>query len=440
MGLLHANSAETPTPVSLVNEMLNRLPPEIWQDTSKKFLDPACGRGIFGLCILQRLFSGLQSVIPDDQERLNHILREQIFLCDISVVMCLKADAAFKRVIKAAGLVNPGVHIYNKNSLEYKFTMKFDVVIGNPPYKAGLHLKFMEQSLRVLLTNNGHFLFIHPAEWLVSKRALTSSKRKFYKKIRDYLMETAHVDIHFVDNTFGEGAKLFVPLTITHVELASVLDSDRQHSYFFCDSRTISYGKTALKPMTGPIRIDSLHNVSRWTSAGDIELAFCKRVCDVIKIEGSWEGKLGRHVGDHYVSLSVIAGDGNTDLLYLDGVQRKISNMFSLVNKTTTDVLGVPCVAAPRGGPGSQGSVKPFISFGSDRQAQNALDFICRTKFMRAYLAIIKIDQHAADSLMDEIPWLDWDISWNDELLSKHFGLTVDEILLIDEIIQKITV
>jgi hypothetical protein len=192
--------------------------------------------------------------------------------------------------------------------------------------------------------------------------------------------------------------------------------------------------------MTGPIWIDSLHNVSRWTSAGDIELAFYRQVRDVIKIEGSWKEKLGRRAGNHYVSLSAIAADGCTDLLYLDGVQRNILNMFSLVNKTTTDVLGVPCIAAPRGGPGSQGSVKPFISFSSSRQAKNALDFICRTKFMRAYLAIIKIDQHAADSLMDEIPWLNWEISWNDELLAKHFGLTTNEILLIDEIIQKITV
>lgn len=437
MDLLKADSAETQTPVKLVNEMLDELRTKIWQDNTKTFLDPACGRGVFGLCILQRLFDGLQLVIPDEQERLNHILRNQIFLCDISEVMYTKVAAAFARAIKAAGLVNPGINIYNENSLEHKFNMKFDVVVGNPPYKAGSHLKFMEHALEEQCIEGGHLVFIHPAEWLVQKRAFTSPKRKLYKQLRDRLMMTAQTDIHFVDNTFGDGAKLFVPLSITHVKIGRQPASGGNT---FCDSRTTSYGSTPLQPMTGVQAVASLHNISRWTAHGDVEQLFISRVRERMKEGGAWEEQMSRQIGDHYVSLSAIAGDGTTDLVYLDGIRRKIPNMFSLVNKTTTDVLGSPCIAAARGGPGSCGSTKPFVSFSSREQAQHALDFICRTKFMRAYIAIIKIDQHAADALMDEIPWLDWTHEWSDDRLAQHFGLSVAERDLIDEILGKITV
>lgn len=40
--------------------------------------------------------------------------------------------------------------------------MKFDVCIGNPPYKSGLHLKILEQTVK----HADNVVFIHPAKWL----------------------------------------------------------------------------------------------------------------------------------------------------------------------------------------------------------------------------------------------------------------------------------
>ena len=42
------------TPPELVEEMLDRLPPEVWQDPSKTFLDPACGTGNFLVAVVRR--------------------------------------------------------------------------------------------------------------------------------------------------------------------------------------------------------------------------------------------------------------------------------------------------------------------------------------------------------------------------------------------------
>ena len=46
-------TAEVFTPPSLVNEMLDKLPPEVWQP-EKTWCDPACGNGNMLLEVLRR--------------------------------------------------------------------------------------------------------------------------------------------------------------------------------------------------------------------------------------------------------------------------------------------------------------------------------------------------------------------------------------------------
>lgn len=43
------------TPPELVKEMLDQLPPEVWTDTTKTFLDNSCGNGNFLVAVLERL-------------------------------------------------------------------------------------------------------------------------------------------------------------------------------------------------------------------------------------------------------------------------------------------------------------------------------------------------------------------------------------------------
>ena len=43
------------TPPELVQELLDQLPKEVWQDTTKTFLDNSCGNGNFLVAVLERL-------------------------------------------------------------------------------------------------------------------------------------------------------------------------------------------------------------------------------------------------------------------------------------------------------------------------------------------------------------------------------------------------
>tara|TARA_R110002060_G_scaffold31841_7_gene42482 strand:+ start:454 stop:867 length:414 start_codon:yes stop_codon:yes gene_type:complete len=48
------NLGEVFTPGWLVNEMLDQLPPELWDDPSTTYIDPACGNGNILLRVVRR--------------------------------------------------------------------------------------------------------------------------------------------------------------------------------------------------------------------------------------------------------------------------------------------------------------------------------------------------------------------------------------------------
>ncbi len=67
------------TPPELVNEILDKLPADIWKDPTKTWLDNSCGAGAFLVEVKHRLMQGLTEWEPDAQKREAHILENQIF-------------------------------------------------------------------------------------------------------------------------------------------------------------------------------------------------------------------------------------------------------------------------------------------------------------------------------------------------------------------------
>jgi len=70
------------TPPELINEMLNQLPREIWEDKDKTWFDPCAGKGNFPILIIKRLFVHLQEHIVDEEERLKHIIENQLYMAE----------------------------------------------------------------------------------------------------------------------------------------------------------------------------------------------------------------------------------------------------------------------------------------------------------------------------------------------------------------------
>jgi hypothetical protein len=72
--LANLSNDEVFTPPTVVNDMLDLLPVELWSNPKITFLDPVSKSGVFLREITKRLDKGLENVIPDKQERINHIL------------------------------------------------------------------------------------------------------------------------------------------------------------------------------------------------------------------------------------------------------------------------------------------------------------------------------------------------------------------------------
>ena len=76
--LANLSNDEVFTPPEVANQMLDMLPQELFSDPNTTFLDPACKSGVFLREIAKRLIVGLETIIPDLQERLDHIFKKQL--------------------------------------------------------------------------------------------------------------------------------------------------------------------------------------------------------------------------------------------------------------------------------------------------------------------------------------------------------------------------
>lgn len=183
-----SGSSQT-TPKSLVDEILDNIDEKTWSNKNIKILDPVCGIGMFYLCCLERFFYGLEKEVPDKRERLLHIIENQLYAIDIDESQIRK----LKKSISLLGLYNLPNTSYNisiDNSLNYDWQkMKFDYILGNPPYQKGKDKKFYQKFISKYLkclSDNGELIFINPAT--------------FFNKDANKILETSPEFIVFKDS------------------------------------------------------------------------------------------------------------------------------------------------------------------------------------------------------------------------------------------------
>lgn len=179
--LANLSNDEVFTPPDVVNQMLDRLPEQLWSDPNAKFLDPVSKSGVFLREIAKRLIKGLETQIPDLQTRLNHIFSQQLYgiaITELTALLsrrslycakkangeysictvfeteegnifkpkaehkwengkcseCGAAQAVYDRFDHQENHAYAFIHQQARTELGLE-TMKFDVIIGNPPYQ-----------------------------------------------------------------------------------------------------------------------------------------------------------------------------------------------------------------------------------------------------------------------------------------------------------------
>ena len=242
--LANLSNDEVFTSPAVVNRMLDTLPEALWSNPNAKFLDPVTKSGVFLREIAKRLMKGLETVIPDPQERLDHILGQQLYgiaITQLTALMARRTLYCSKDTTELAHCLtdifaqqgNPDGNIYfapcehtfvkgkcsycgaterefgteQRTALEqhaYLFIhnknpykeMQFDVIIGNPPYQMSdgsggssdsavpIYNKFVEQAI---MLNPRYLCMIIPSKWMVGGRGL--------KKFRENMVENKKIKI-----------------------------------------------------------------------------------------------------------------------------------------------------------------------------------------------------------------------------------------------------
>jgi len=186
------NNAEVPTPVKLVDEMLDRIPIEFWREENKVF-EPCCGKGNFVLGIFYRFYDELEDKYPEPYERCKAIVEECLYYADLTQLNIFITTEILKCEIQSrCGECDFDVWMFNSHvgdtlmlDIGEKWGVDgFDGVIGNPPYNSHgdtgtgntIWQHFTRKSLDEWLSNDGYLVFVHPPGW----RKPNTKKGKFY--------------------------------------------------------------------------------------------------------------------------------------------------------------------------------------------------------------------------------------------------------------------
>uniref|UniRef100_A0A6C0EUV3 site-specific DNA-methyltransferase (adenine-specific) n=1 Tax=viral metagenome TaxID=1070528 RepID=A0A6C0EUV3_9ZZZZ len=202
--------AEVPTPIKLVDEMLNTISEEFWK-TPKKVFEPCCGKGNFVLGIFDKFYKGLKEMYPDEIERCRVIMTECIYYADLTALNVFITTEIMKCHVQSyCGLdeLDYEFNFHTGNTLELNIEDKwhitnFDAVIGNPPYQDAnatgdnkLYLEFIKYSLSIL-KKNGYLLFVTPTN---IKNYITNKDKN--RKYIDNFYEILYLSLNTANRHF----------------------------------------------------------------------------------------------------------------------------------------------------------------------------------------------------------------------------------------------
>ncbi len=481
--LANLSNDEVFTPPNLANEMLDLLPVELWINPNTTFLDPVTKSGVFLREIAKRLMKGLENQIPDKQQRINHIFTKQLFgiaiteltsllsrrsvycsktangkysICDTftdeqgnirfermqhtwengKCAFCGANQAEYDREDTLETYAYNFIHIENPEEI---FNMKFDVIVGNPPYQlsdggfgksaAPLYNKFVQQAKKL---NPRYLTMIIPSRWFAGGKGLDDFRKEMLsdnrmKKIVDF--ENAADCFPGVDIAGGICYFLWDKDYKGDCDVVNVVNGNESYSIrslnefstFIRNSnavpiirKVLSFKEKTMNTIVSSRKPFGIPTNGRPQKSGDIILRWQNGegpynrndITTGIEIIEAWK------VITSYVGYDHAGNPGR------DG-KRKV---FSKI-----DILppGTICTE----------TYLVIGSFNSETEAKNLVIYM-KSKFFRFLVSQFMYSHHITKDSYQFVPIQDFSGPWSDEKLYKKYGLTEDETAFIDSMIR----
>lgn len=486
--IANLSNDEVFTPPKIANAVLDLLPKEIWCDPTLRWLDPGCKTGIFPREITKRLMAGLADAIPDESIRLQHILTNMIFAIAITeltgmmarrTLYCSKdATSEFSAVRfekKSGNIWNERVeHNFDRNrcdecggsrdqlettgrdnyaygfihsdgqsKIEKEMNMKFDVIVGNPPYQMDaesgnrtmpLYNLFVDEAKKL---NPRYISFVIPSRWMAGGLGLGEFRTAM---LSDRRIRT------IVD--FPKASEVFPGVEIKGGVCYFLWDRDQPGD---CSVTTVRGGE-----VQGPIdrtlgefdvfvrdgrALTILHKIIKKNESALSEIMSARTAFGVLS-NFSGHSRAKRRGDVRYYATSprgrieawIARSEATTNRDSIDCWKAMVPKAGSDGGQTLPDiVLGQPWIAEP---PSICTQSFLFVCADSREEAESITSYY-RTRFLRFLVALRKITQDTTRESYTWVPQQSWDRTWTDAELYRKYGITKDEQRYIETMIKE---
>ncbi len=482
--LANLSNDEVFTPPTLVNNILDLLPNNIWQDRTITFLDPVAKSGVFLREITKRLMTGLEKEIPNKQQRINHIYKKQIFGIGITELTALlsrrsvycsktangkysicedfeneQGNIVYERIehswqngkckycgaseevySKGESLETHAYQFIHAKNPEELFDMKFDVIIGNPPYQLSdgggtgssakpIYNKFIAQAKKL---NPRYLSMIVPARWYSGGKGLDEFRGQMLNDSRiRQLVDYVDSRDCFPGVDIAGGVCYFL--------------WDRSHKGQ-CKIQTINKGKTS----TATRSLNEFSTFIRDNLSVDIikkiknnSNSFMNDIVSSRKPFGL-ESSI-RPIKGGNLTLITSAGNGTISFEKITNGQPLINKWKVLLSKASNDHGGQPDKEGKRKifsrievmPPGTVCTESYLVigPFESKLEAINIVAYL-KTKLCRFLVSTILLTQNITKGKFIFVPKLDMHELWTDEKLYKKYGINDKEVAFINSMIR----
>jgi site-specific DNA-methyltransferase (adenine-specific) len=482
--LANLSNDEVFTPPILVNQILDILPVELWSNRDAKFLDPVSKSGVFLREIAKRLMVGLEKQIPDKQERINHIYKHQLYGIAITELTSLlsrrsvycsktangkysvcetfdneKGNIIFDRIKhnwqngkctycgasqevydRDDALETHSYQFIHTENPEKLFNMKFDVIVGNPPYQLNdgggmgtsatpIYQKFVQQAKKL---NPRYLSMIIPSRWFAGGKGLDEFREEMLNdnrisKIVDFFDSTECFP--GVDISGGVCFFLWEKEYSGICEVTSILK----------EKRSIMERPLLEKDCDSFIRfneaISILRKIQSFKEESILKQISSRKPFGLIAAVKSFENpfkdsvKLYSYPKNGYISRKQIT----QNIQWVDEYKVFIAKAYGERGSFPYRVIGKPFV-----GEQNSCSSETYLVIGpysTEKKTENVISYI-NTRFFRFLVLFKKNTQNAAKGVYSFVPSQNFEESWTDEKLYQKYGLTAEEIEFIESMIR----